>query len=114
VRAAAAVAHHNDNGPVPGHTTRAKGRRMKTISLTLCCLALAACASVPPEQRADGAAPAKKEEDKVVCLREAPTASRLTQTRCYTMRSLEERARADREAADRIPTRPHDSTVGGS
>lgn len=73
---------------------------------------LAACASAPPAPAQAQAAPT--EEDKKVCVREAPTASRMLQTRCYTLKSLEQRSRDDRNAAESIQTRPHDRLVGGS
>jgi hypothetical protein len=78
------------------------------ILLTL----LVGCAG--PRAPATEAQAQRPEEDKVVCTREAPTASRMLQTRCYTLRSLEQRRRDDREAAEKLPTRPHDRLSGGS
>jgi hypothetical protein len=74
---------------------------------------LTGCATAPGTSATATAEAARTEEDKVVCVRESPTASKLLQTRCYTLRSLEERTRADREAADRIQTRPNDRAAGG-
>jgi len=74
----------------------------------------AGCAGTPAADPAATAKAPTAEEDKVVCVREAPTGNRMLQTRCYTMRSLEQRAREDRKAADTIQTRPHDRLVGGS
>lgn len=74
---------------------------------------LAGCATAPGTTATATAEAPRTEEDKVVCVRESPTASKLLQTRCYTLRSLEERTRADREAADRIQTRPTDRAAGG-
>jgi hypothetical protein len=84
---------------------------LRTAPLALAAL-LSACAGAP--QAPASAQTAQAEEDKTVCVREAPTASRMLQTRCYTLKSLDQRARDDRNAADQLQTRPHDRLVGGS
>lgn len=91
-----------------------RGASVPAVHAVLACAAaalLAGCAAAPGAT-ATAQAP-RVEEEKVVCVREPATASKLIQTRCYTLRSLEERERADREAADRIQTRPHDRAAGG-
>jgi hypothetical protein len=89
-------------------------RSLLTGLLAATCALFAACAGVPPATDTATAQAQPAEEEKTVCVREAPTASRMLQTRCYSLRSVQERARADREAADNIQTRPHDRLVGGS
>jgi TolA-binding protein len=89
-------------------------RRVFSLTALTAAALVAGCAATasPPAEPAV-AKQETAEEDKVVCVREAPTGSRMLQTRCYTLRSLEQRARDDRNAAENIQTRPHDRAAGG-
>lgn len=88
---------------------------MKNLAPLALALALAACATTSPEATTAEAPSARKPDvatamadPKYVCVREATTGSNLVIRKCRLIEDVEARRDMDRDAAERIPTQPHD------
>jgi hypothetical protein len=79
---------------------------MKTVFVLTLAGGLVGCATpaAEPQQLAS--------EEKVVCIVDAPTGSKIPTRQCRTVKDIDRVSRADRDTAERIPVSPHDVLLG--
>jgi hypothetical protein len=71
------------------------------LSVTAVLLALAGCASQVPSATLSES---QASDNLVICGQEAGTGTRISSTRCRRVADIETRRKADREAAEALPT----------